>query len=226
MMTARDDTKFCVRDAVSALLSADEMGPLDELANVLLFVSGAIAQARRRCGAHEVKAVELQAIDDAFSRSIKLTREVRERLQARRGRGEYASMSHAARDVVGRLQGLLPDGVKLTLSCPLGPAIVAADGRELRRLLVGLLEATLDAVGTEGTIAVEVAEVATPSHARAAVARRSVRVDVRCSAVVKASDEHLSAAVRPLLRSFDGAIELREPLRGGTEISVRVPCAC
>lgn len=223
MMAARKDAGFCVRDAVETLLAADEMGPLDELASVLLFVSGAIAQARRRCASADVNSVELHAIDDAFSRSIKLTREVRERLQARRGRGEYASMSHAARDVVGRLQGLLPDGVRLSLRCPLGPAIVAADRAELRRLLVGLLEAALDAVGTEGSIALDVTEVATPARG---TARRSVRIDVRCSAIVAADDPHIAAAVRPLVRSLDGGIDLREPLRGGTEISVCVPSAC
>ena len=222
-MAARNEGGFCVRDAVETLLAADEMGPLDELASVLLLVSGAIAQARRRSESADVKTVELHAIDDAFSRSVKLTREVRERVQARRGHGEYASMSHAARDVVGRLQGLLPDGVRPSLRCPLGPAIVAADGAELRRLLVGLLEATLDAVGTEGSIALDVTEVATPARG---AARRSVGIDVRCSAVVAANDEHLAAAVRPLLRALDGGMELREPLRGGTEISVRVPCAC
>ena len=223
MMAAPNDAGLCVRDAVERLLAADEMGPLDELASVLLFVSGAIAQTRRRCESSNVKAVDLHAIDDAFSRSIKLTREVRERLQARRGRGEYASLSHAARDVVGRLQGMLPDGVRLSLRCPLGPAIVAADRAELRRLLVGLLEAALDAVGTEGSIALDVTEVATAARG---AARRSVRIEVRCSAVVAADDERIAAAVRPRLRSLDGGIDVREPLRGGTEISVRVPCAC
>jgi hypothetical protein len=94
MMAARNDAGFCVRDAVETLIAADEMEPLDELASVLLFVSGAIAQARRRCESADVKAVELHAIDDAFSRSIKLTREVRERLQARRGRGGEGRGDH------------------------------------------------------------------------------------------------------------------------------------
>jgi Arc/MetJ-type ribon-helix-helix transcriptional regulator len=225
---ATQHSRFSARDAVTALLSPDEMGPLDELTGVLLVVSGAIAEARRRFACDDGKAAPLHAIDDAFSRSIALTREVRERVQARRGRGEYASMSHAARDVVGRLQGLLPDAVRLTLSCPLGPAIVATDRGELQRALIDVLETALraadeDPTVTEVELALDIREV--PSPPRAA-ARRTIVVELRSSVRIVDEDARLSGALRPLLRLLEASLEVREPLRGGTLLTLRIPAAC
>jgi Arc/MetJ-type ribon-helix-helix transcriptional regulator len=217
---ATQHSRFSARDAVTALLSPDEMGPLDELTGVLLVVSGAIAEARRRFACDDGKAAPLHAIDDAFSRSIALTREVRERVQARRGRGEYASMSHAARDVVGRLQGLLPDAVRLTLSCPLGPAIVATDRGELE---TALRAADEDPTVTEVELALDIREV--PSPPRAA-ARRTIVVELRSSVRIVDEDARLSGALRPLLRLLEASLEVREPLRGGTLLTLRIPAAC
>ncbi|MGO8995002.1 MAG: hypothetical protein ACLQVI_16935 [Polyangiaceae bacterium] len=211
-----------LREVVESLLAPEVMAPLDELADVLTIVSGTLGQLRRTIDPNAAPT-ELAVLDRSFSRSIVLTRELRERLQARRSRGEFTSLSHVARDVVGRLQGVVPDGITLTVACPPGPAIVAADRADMRRITVGLLETGIEAASGGGTLSLEVTETPGPPGERQ---RRVVQVELRSSAEINERDLRVGTAVRPVVRALGGTVTFREPLRGGTAISVRLPCAC
>ena len=223
MMASSKGSPPSVREVVESLLAPEIMGPLDELSDVLLVVSAALGRLRRVLTPGGAHSVELTAIDQSFSRSIALTRELRERLQTRRPRGEYTSLSHVAREVVGRLQAALPEALSLALHCPPGPAIVAAERGELRRVVVGLLETGIAAASTGGLLELEVSDTQGPPGERA---RRVVQLELRCAQVIDEREIKLSTAVRPIVRALGGTMTLREPRRGGTAVSVRLPSAC
>jgi signal transduction histidine kinase len=225
MMAINRDTQASLRETVESLLAPEVMGPLDELTDALLMVSGAVARLRRQLEPQGTPSADLFALDQAFSRSIVLTRALRERLQARRSRGEYASVSHVAREVVGRLQGVLHDTVSLSLECPPGPAIVAADRSDLRRILAGLLETGIEAAPAPegGRVELEISEAEGEGAERQ---RRIVAIELRTSGSIEERNIRIAGAVRPLVRALGGTIAFREPLRGETVISLRLPSAC
>jgi Arc/MetJ-type ribon-helix-helix transcriptional regulator len=210
-----------LRDALESLHACELTGPLDELADVLVTISGSLGRLHRALGSGANGAEhqgELTVIDRAFSRSIALTRTIRERLQARRLRGEYASASHVVREVVGTLQTVVPDHLFLSLQCPPGPAIVAADRGELRRLVAALVESGIEACRDGGKIALEVLEVGARSSPDR---QRSVHIHLRCTSAIR-SDR--VAAAQSIVRGLGGTLALREALRGGTLISVALAC--
>ena len=223
MMATIKDSAPSLHEALEALLAPEVMGPLDELADVLLMVSGALGRLRRLVGPSGPPSTELAVLDRSFSRSIVLTRELRERFQARRTRGDYTSVSHVAREVVGRLQGVVPEGLSLSLQCPPGPAIVAADRSDLRRVMAGLFECGVEAAEGKGKIDFEITEAPGPSGERQ---RRIIQIEIRSSAAIGEQDIRIVTVVRPVVRSIGGTITFREPLCGGTAIAVRLPCAC
>jgi Arc/MetJ-type ribon-helix-helix transcriptional regulator len=214
-----------MREALESLHACELTGPLDELADVLVTISGSLGRLNRALGNGSNGAEhqgELATIDRGFSRSIALTRTIRERLQARRRRGEYASASHVAREVVGTLQTVVPENLFLSLQCPPGPAIVAADRGDLRRLVAALMESGIEACAKGGDgggkIALEVSEVGPRS-----AGQRAVHIDLRCSNAVEDSDARVASA-RTIARGLGGTLTLREAPRGNTLMSVALPC--
>jgi signal transduction histidine kinase len=216
MMASPKDSGSSLRDVLDSLVTSDVTGPLDELADVLVMISGKLGRLQRVVDPGAEHAAELAAIDRSFSRSIVLTRAIREQLQARRPRGEYTSASHVAREVVGMLQTVVPENLYLSLHCPPGPAIVAADRVELRRLMGGLLEGAIEASREGGKITLEVSESASRSAGRQ---ERAVHIELRCAGSIDERDARIAALV-PVVRALRGTIAFREPLRGGTVISV------
>ena len=217
------DQEVPLRAAIESLLAPEVIGPLDELTDALFQASSLLSRLRLRIESQDPRSGDVSSLDESFSRSIALTRTLRERCLAPRARGEYASLSHAAREVVGRLQGALPDGVSLTVRCPPGAAIVAADRSDLRRMIVALIESGLDAVASRGSLDLEVSQGA---GAGGEQGRRVILIELRSSAEIDERDARLQAAVRPFVRAIGGTIIFREPLRGGTVIAVRLPGAC
>jgi hypothetical protein len=223
MMAAAKDSPTTLRETLEALLAPEMTGPLDELADVLLMVSGMLSRLRRAADPTGPSSADLAALDRSFSRSIVLTREVRERFQARRTRGDYTSVCHVAREVVGKLQGVIPEGLSLSLQCPPGPAIVAADRGDLRRVMAGIFDCVVEVGEAKGRIEFEISEISGPTGERQ---RRIVQIEIRSPAVIEEHDIRIGTAVRPVVRSLGGTITFREPLRGGTAIAVRLPGAC
>jgi signal transduction histidine kinase len=223
MMATRMYPQVSLRETVEALLVPDLTGPLDELSDVLLHVAGLVARLRRCQGTPEPSATEWTSLDESFSRSISLTRALRERVQASRARGDYASVSHAAREVVGRLQGAMPDCISLSLRCPPGPAIVAGDRDALRRLMVALLDRALQGVAKGGTVELDVSEgKALPSHRPQPV----VVIELCSSGTLEEHEERVGLALRRAVSALGGSVASRERARGGTVIAVRLPSAC
>jgi hypothetical protein len=223
-----------LREALDELLVPDMSGPLDELTLVLQSAACSVARLRRHVDSasassgSSVPVAELHAMDESFSRSIALTRELRERVYSRRPRGEYTSVTSVARDAVGRLQSLLPDSIALSFECPAGPAIVAAECPELRRVVVPLLEAAIAAVDGRGEIALEVSGPPPPSLRRRP---SSIVIGVRCSAAI--DPEHpllvslagVAASLRARVEGLGGSLVFRADGCGGTSVSVTLPAA-
>jgi hypothetical protein len=222
MMAHSPDPEALLRAAIESLLAPEVIGPLDELTDALFRASSFLFRLRLRIDAQDPRSGEVSSLDESFARSIALTRTLRERCLASGARGEYSSLSDTAREVVGRLQGVLPDGVSLSLRCPLTAAIVAADRSELRRAIVALVESGLDAVANRGRLDLDVSE----GVGAGGEGRRMVLVELRSSAVIDERDRRLQAFVRPFVGALGGTTILREPLRGGTVIAVRLPGAC
>jgi len=216
------DPKLSLREVVESLLSPEVTGPLDELSDALLRASGLIAQLRRRIDAKDPIQWDCGSLDESFNRSIVLTRLLRERWLAPRARCEYASVCHAAREIVGRLQEALPDSVSLSLRCSPGPAIVCTDRVTLRCLILGLVESAIESLGDGGRLELQVSE----GSKRSGMSSRNVLIELRCSAVVSERAERIVAAAYPIVSALRGTLSFQEPPDGGTVIAVRLPCAC
>jgi hypothetical protein len=223
MALSTQTTEFPIRTAIESLRSAEVTGPLDDLTDALFQASGLLSRLRVQINAHDPRREEVSAIDESFSRAIALTRTLRERFLAPRLRGEYSSVSHAVRDVVGRLQGILPENILLTLSCQPGPTIVAADRADLRRAVVALIETGLCAVADGGTLALEVTErLSAPGEH----GRRTIVLELHSSCAVDERDGRLETAVRPFVRALTGTIAFASSPEGGGVVAIRVPCSC
>jgi hypothetical protein len=200
--------KSAVRKVLESLFESEVTGPLHELSDVLVGVSGRLGKLQRTMGNGGLHAAELAALDSAFSRSIVLTRTVHESLKARRPRGEFASATNAAREVVGLFQTSLPDSVSLSLHCPPGPAVVAADRDDLRRAIGGLLAAAIVACSeTMARTSIEVLEVGQRNRVH------SVRIDVRCESRLEDHNACVEA-VRPIVDALGGKLEQHFTHRG------------
>jgi hypothetical protein len=223
MALSTPTAEFPIRTAIESLRSAEVTGPLDDLTDALFQASGLLSRLRVQIGAQDPKSGDVSAIDESFSRAIALTRTLRERFLAPRLRGEYSSVSHAVRDVVGRLQGVLPENIALTLSCQPGPTIVAADRADLRRAVVALVESGLCAVADGGSLALEVSErVSVPPEP----GRRTIVLELHSSSAVDHHDARLETAVRPFVRALGGAMTFSSSPEGRAVVSIRVPCSC
>lgn len=217
------DPGFPIRAALESLLAPEVTGPLDELTDTLFHASSLLSRLRLRIEAEDPRSGDVVSLDESFSRSIALTRTLRERFLAPRLRGEYSSVSHAAREVVGRLQGALPENISLGLRCPPGPAIVAADPGDLRRALVAMVETGIHAVARGGLLELEVSE---SSGAGGQRGRRMILLELTSSGAIGEGDARIQASVRPLVRTLGGTIVVRELLRGGTVVAIRLPGSC
>ncbi len=210
-------------DVLASLVDPDVGGNLDELSDALVLASSLLARLRRRRAATLHPETEIPALEEVVARSIALTRGLRDRLQGYRARGDYTSLSHVARDVVGHLQGVIPDEVTLAVVCPTSPAVVAGARSEIRRVLVAVLEAALAAIPAGGSLDVEVSERTTCGSSPPG---RAVRLEVRCSGHVDAGDPRIEERARPIVHAVGGAIAIDAERSGGTAIRVRFRGVC
>ena len=169
-------------------------GPLDELADVLITISASLGRVMRDVEPSFPHAADLAAIDRSFTRSISLTREIREQVQARGPRGEYTSTSYVARDVVGRLQTVVPDTLSILVQCPPGPAIVAAQRADVRRVMAGLLESGIEASQGVGLLSLDVSETNGVAGERQ---RRIVQIDLRSAKAIDERDLRIGTSRAP-----------------------------
>jgi signal transduction histidine kinase len=214
MMAAVKRERSTLHDVLASGVDLDMMDPLDELSEALLHLSGVVARMRR---AAATPSTDLKALDEVASRSIALTRVLRERLQARRARGEYNSASQVVREVASQIEPVLPRGVTVAVDCAAGPALVAVDRSALRRLLFHLVEASVEAMTAGGKLVFEVTQ-----HAAAVNGRTVAQIEVRSSAEIDPSEPAIDA-VRSLVNALGGSVQVRFPLTGGTAILVRMP---
>jgi hypothetical protein len=203
-------------EEVSAPIDSETADPLNELTDVLVLASALVAQLKRSAP----KGTDLRPLEDTFSRAITLTRTVRERVFQRRSSSEFASMTAAVRDVVGRFQCTSADDVRLVANFPRSSAIVAADASYLRRLVAIVVELAIEA--TCGAGAVDVDVVDDSSDARV---RRAIRLNVGTTGELSESDARV-ASLRPLVHALGGSVQVRSPLHGGTVVSLRLIAAC
>jgi hypothetical protein len=205
---------------VESLVEPDIVGPLNDLSEALLVISSIVSKLRR---SGTPLGADLVTLDDAATRSIAVTRAVREHLQSRRMRGEYSSLSHVVREIAAHLQPVMPPGVRLDVHCPLRPAIVAAERAELRRLVVVLLEVALEnclvvpapsgsGKTREGVVRLEVTE---------SRAQQAVTLDIRGGGVVEHGHPRLETQVKPLVFALGGTLQVRS-LRDGQALVVRL----
>jgi signal transduction histidine kinase len=197
-------------EVAASLVEPDIVGPLNELSEALLVVSTMVSKLRR-AGATPVED-DLAALDEAATRSITLTRAVREHFQSRRLRGDYSSLSHVVREVAAHVQPVMPPGVRLDVHCPLRPAIVAAERAELRRLVLALLELAVEEARRPGTVRIEVTEKRD---------EQAVVLDVRAGGSLRHGDPRLEDQVKPLVFALGGTLQVR-PLRDGPALVVRL----
>jgi hypothetical protein len=218
MMAATKEPRRSYRDTARALVAADTTRPFDELSDALLLMSGLVARLRRHAPEGGAGCADLSALDEASGRAIELTRDLRERLAARSVRGEYASLSSVAREVVGHLQPTLADSVAMTVVCAPGPAIVAADRLELRLLGVAMVLAALDAAGDDASIIVEVRGPPVSD-------RGSFELRVRWRTSTRDPVFYLGDELRAIASAVSAAIEMRV-LPGENEMVARFSSAC
>jgi len=202
----------------TSLVEHDTAGPLDELAATLVLASALISKLKRATDAAAL-GLDFGDIDQAFSRSIALTRTVRERV-VRRGRSEFSSLTNTVRELVGRIDPGLASGVSLVGRYPTGSAIVATDAIHLRRLVQAILEMAIQSVVDTGIVEAEVVDGAQTDRTR-----RSVRLEVRMPAELDEQDPRIQR-LRPLVNALGGTLQLRAPIRGGTALSLRLLAAC
>jgi hypothetical protein len=199
---------------VESLVEPDLVGPLNDLSEALVVVSGVVSKLRRD-GAVPADH-DLVVLDAAAARSITLTRTVLERLQARRLRGEYTSLSHAVLEVAASLQPAMPDALRIDVHCPLGPAIVAAERADLRRLVVALIEVAVEVAPRPGTIRLEVAESRT---------QQEVVLQVRCGGTVPQGHTRIETQVKPVVFALGGTFQARTH-KDGAALVVRLRSEC
>lgn len=116
---------------------------LDQLGESLILSSAALARVRRASRGGSALEREVQAVDEAFSRSISLARALRERLLASFD-GEYASLANAAREVVRRLHATLDGEARISLHCDVAPVVVTGTAAQLRYIVGALLNRALE----------------------------------------------------------------------------------
>ena len=201
-------------EVAASLLEPDVVGPLNELSEALVLLSGLVSKIRRMQSA--APASDLASLDDAAARAIALTRTVREHFQSRRLRGEYTSLSHVVREVAGHLHPVMPRGIGLDVRCPLGPAIVAAERAELRRLVVALLEAVVDTAPSAGVLHLEVTE---------SRARQAVMLHLRGGGEALRDGTGLELHAKPLAFALGGTLQVRAG-RDGIAVAVSLPSEC
>jgi hypothetical protein len=212
-------TEGAIRE-VAALMDTDVSGSLDELGNVLLQIAGLMAKLKRQTAKDAAVTTELSALDVAFGRSITLTREVRERLRADARPHHFVSLTRVAREVVGQLQGVLPEGVWLGVGeLPQHASIVAAEHVQLRRLLTAIIARALDSLQGPGVIEVSVREL--PKSGRP-----EVGLEVRCPSTIPADDAELASTVRPVISALGGKFEIGGRSGGPTTMTVLLANVC
>jgi signal transduction histidine kinase len=162
-------------------------------------------------------SIDLHALDEVASKSISLTRVLRERFQARRARGEYNSACQVVRELASQIEPALPEGIALTVDCAAGPALVAVDRAALRRLLCALVLTSVAAMPEGGRLVIEVTQLPAATNGRIVA-----QIELRCTAEVDATEPALESA-RAMVQALGGSAQVRFPLTGGTAILLRMP---
>jgi hypothetical protein len=206
-------------EVTDRFLVSDAPGLVDKLTEVLLVTSARMASLRRRLPANE--AQEAQAVEEEFGRGVAIARSIAESVRSHGEPGAYAAAANIVRELERLLSDAVPNGMRLVVRCPPGPAIVTMQPSELRRVLVAILLALAHAEGARKLV-VEVQHVP-PTNALGPRVWIVLGCDSRpVGALAEAADR-----VRPLVQARGGTIE-PAVARGvtGTGVVVQVPAAC
>jgi hypothetical protein len=206
-------------EVVASLAGADAVRPLDELSGALLLASSLVSRLRRQTRPSDADLAEL---DQATAQAIAVTRELRERWQASRAQGDYTSLSHVVREVAGHLQGVVPENAHLAVTCPTGPAVVAADRARLRGVVAEAVEVALTARPENPRLEVEMVLI---EPAVASVDRAFAQLEVRWNASDPALDSRTEQRLRPAVHALGGTLQVRSSKRTGTALVLRFPRA-
>jgi hypothetical protein len=167
-------------------------------------------------GADDVARNDVALLNDATGRAVKVARALRLRMQTRRLRGSYASLTGAARDVVGHFQAAMADDVRITLACVNKPAVVSAEWDTLRMLIGALVEMAAAHSQSDGAILVEVTDP-TPPASRSPT---TIQLSVHCDEVFDESDPRLVARAQLLANAVGSFLRVEPSERGGSALRV------
>ena len=206
-------------EATERFLVSDAPGLVDKLTEVLLATSARMASLRRRLPASE--AEEAQAVEEAFGQGVRIARSIAESVRNHGEPGAYAAAANIVRELGRLMSEAVPNGMRLVVRCPPGPAIVTMQPSELRRVLVAILLALAHAEGTRKLV-VEVQHV----PATDALGPR-VWIVFGCDSRPVVALAEAADRVRPLVQARGGTIE-PAVARGvtGAGVVVQVPAAC
>jgi len=206
-------------EATERFLVSDAPGLVDKLTEVLLATSARMASLRRRLPARE--AEEARAVEEAFGQGVAIARNIAESVRSHGEPGAYASAASIVRELGRLLSDAVPNGIRLVVRCPPGPAIVTMQPSELRRVLVAILLALAHAEGARKLV-VEVEHVPAANELGPRVWILLACDSRPVGAVAEATDR-----MRPLVQARGGTIE-PAVARGvnGTAVAVQVPAAC
>jgi hypothetical protein len=226
MMATGNDLQSVVREATEQFLVGDAPALAGELTDALIVVSARVGHLRRTFEARPVAGSddnpalggELNAIEEAFGRSVDLARQLSQAIRAHRAPGAYASAANIARELGRQLASSMPDPMRLALRCPPGPVLAMIPPSELRRILVVLVRRVVEGVGDGGgELALEVGEIKSTGEARIIVGHPRLRP----AAAADAADQ-----ARELVHAWGGSVDPCARTSGGAAVVVVLPGAC
>jgi hypothetical protein len=219
------DLQTVVRDVTEQFLVGDAPALAAELTDVLIVVSARVGRLRRTLepdpaagGDGQALGGDLQAIEEAFARSVDLARRLSQAIRAHRAPGAYASASNIARELGRQLASSMPEPMRLGLRCPPGPVLAMIPPSELRRILAVLVRGVVDGVGDGGgELSLEVSEAKASAEARIVVGHPRLRP----AAAADAADQ-----ARELVHAWGGSVDPCARTRGGAAVVLSLPGAC
>jgi signal transduction histidine kinase len=216
-MAPDDPRALALREAARRLLDDPTSTTLHNLSNALMGVSALLHLLRREASQQPGTTRALEAIDDAFGEAITLTRNLGERVYARRRGPEYPSVTRVVAEIATRFAPSLPQGISLSFKAPEPLFITLVPKQQLARMIVPLCESAALGMPHGGAIVLEVDEEPALPEAQAPSAWIVVRVRAGESLEVPPT-------LTQFARAFGGRLELRSAPEGVTAI-VRLPAA-